>query len=48
MPRTAASAERGCDLAQGYLMSRPLGVAQIGELLATRRGSAVLTRLATG
>ncbi|HTW73351.1 MAG TPA: EAL domain-containing protein [Steroidobacteraceae bacterium] len=40
--------ERGCDLAQGYVMSRPLGVAELEELLASRHGMVVLNRSAAG
>lgn len=29
--------EYGCDLAQGYLLGRPMAVAQLGQWLADRR-----------
>lgn len=40
--------EHRCDLAQGYVLARPMGVAEIGELLRARRGAQSLPQRATG
>jgi EAL domain-containing protein (putative c-di-GMP-specific phosphodiesterase class I) len=40
--------ERGCDPAQGYVLARPLAVAEISELLAGRRVVALPGHSAVG
>jgi EAL domain-containing protein (putative c-di-GMP-specific phosphodiesterase class I) len=40
--------ERGCDLAQGFVLSRPLEVSEATALLSGRRGSELLLLRATG
>jgi diguanylate cyclase (GGDEF)-like protein len=39
---------RGCDVAQGFVLARPLSVAEITERLAQRNGSTALLRRAAG
>jgi diguanylate cyclase (GGDEF)-like protein len=39
---------RGCDMAQGFVLARPLSVAEITERLAQRNGSTALLRRAVG
>lgn len=40
--------DHGCDLAQGYVLARPLAVDEVGELLASRQGLILPARAARG
>jgi diguanylate cyclase len=48
LPQLDYLRQRGCDLAQGYVLARPLNVADISALLAQQRGATVLLRRAAG
>ncbi len=40
--------EHGCELAQGYVLARPLGVEEVSELLRSRLGVELLLERAAG
>ncbi len=40
--------ERGCDLAQGYVLARPMALHEIAEVLAARRGTQTMLQHAAG
>jgi predicted signal transduction protein with EAL and GGDEF domain len=48
LPQLDFLRERGCELAQGYVLARPLGVAEVSELLSSRQGLELLLRRAAG
>jgi diguanylate cyclase (GGDEF)-like protein len=48
LPQLDYLRERGCDMAQGFVLARPLNVADVTERLAQRSGSTALLRRAAG
>jgi len=48
LPQLDYLRKRGCDLAQGFVLARPLNVADISERLAQHSGSTALLRRAVG
>jgi EAL domain-containing protein (putative c-di-GMP-specific phosphodiesterase class I) len=48
LPQLDYLRERGCDVAQGFVLARPLNVADVTERLAQRSGSTALLRRAAG
>jgi diguanylate cyclase (GGDEF)-like protein len=48
LPQLDYLRERGCDLAQGFVLARPLNLADVTERLAQRSGSTALLRRAAG
>ena len=48
LPQLDYLRERGCDVAQGFVLARPLNVADVTERLAQRSGSTALLRRAVG
>jgi diguanylate cyclase (GGDEF)-like protein len=48
LPQLDYLRERGCDVAQGFVLARPLTVADVTERLAQRSGSTALLRRAAG
>jgi diguanylate cyclase (GGDEF)-like protein len=48
LPQLDYLRERGCDVAQGFVLARPLNVADVTERLAQRTGSTALLRRAVG
>jgi diguanylate cyclase (GGDEF)-like protein len=48
LPQLDYLRQRGCDVAQGFVLARPLNVADISERLAQRSGSTALLRRAVG
>jgi diguanylate cyclase (GGDEF)-like protein len=48
LPQLDYLRERGCDVAQGFVLARPLNVADVTERLAQRSGSTALLRRAIG
>jgi diguanylate cyclase (GGDEF)-like protein len=48
LPQLDYLRERGCDAAQGFVLARPLNVADVTERLAQRSGSTALLRRAVG
>jgi EAL domain-containing protein (putative c-di-GMP-specific phosphodiesterase class I) len=48
LPQLDYLRQRGCDAAQGFVLARPLSVAEVTERLAQRNGSTALLRRAAG
>jgi diguanylate cyclase (GGDEF)-like protein len=48
LPQLDYLRQRGCDVAQGFVLARPLNVADVTERLAQRNGSTALLRRAVG
>jgi diguanylate cyclase (GGDEF)-like protein len=48
LPQLDYLRQRGCDVAQGFVLARPLNVADVTERLAQRSGSTALLRRAVG
>ena len=48
LPQLDFLRQRGCDVAQGFVLARPLNVADVTEQLAQRSGSTSLLRRAAG
>jgi EAL domain-containing protein (putative c-di-GMP-specific phosphodiesterase class I) len=48
LPQLDYLRQRGCDVAQGFVLARPLSVADVTEHLAQRHGATVLLRRAVG
>jgi len=48
LPQLDFLRQRGCDVAQGFVLARPLNVADVTERLAQRSGSTALLRRAVG
>jgi diguanylate cyclase (GGDEF)-like protein len=48
LPQLDYLRQRGCDIAQGFVLARPLNVADVTERLAQRSGSTALLRRAVG
>jgi diguanylate cyclase (GGDEF)-like protein len=48
LPQLDYLRQRGCDIAQGFVLARPLNVADVTERLAQRAGSTALLRRAAG
>jgi diguanylate cyclase (GGDEF)-like protein len=48
LPQLDFLRQRGCDLAQGFVLARPMNVADISERLAQHTGSTALLRRAAG
>jgi len=48
LPQLDYLRQRGCDVAQGYVLARPMNVADVTERLAQRSGSTALLRRAVG
>ena len=48
LPQLDYLRQRRCDVAQGFVLARPLNVADVTERLAQRSGSTALLRRAVG